>query len=101
MTLYVSDTPYEGRYFLWADTSDEAVMACYAVGMDDPQRAEHANAWECYLLTLEQFTDAIILGATVTDRYGPALFCLERDGQTERLAKLRKAHRAWLQGRRE
>lgn len=96
MTVYVSDTPYYGRYFLWADTSDEAVICAYAVGVENPQRSEWHNSWECYLLDFEQFTDAIMLGATVTDRYGPALFCLERDGAHERLQRLREAHAAWL-----
>ncbi len=49
------------------------------------------------VLTPEQFADAISLGVTITDRYGPALFCLERDGMTERANRVRAArdYAAW------
>lgn len=88
MTAYVSDTPYADRFFLWADTTDEAQGIAYAVGMDPVVRSPEHNGWECYMLTPDQFADACALGVTVTDRFGPAIFIARRDGATKRLAGL-------------
>lgn len=88
MTAYVCDTPYRNEFFLWADTSDEAVGVLYAVGGDETQRRADLNAWETYMLTPEQFADACGLGITVTDKWGPAIWCAERDGAAERLRRL-------------
>ncbi len=98
MTIYVSDNPYYDRFFLWADTTDEAQGIAYAVGMDPVVRSADHNAWECYMLTPDQFADACTLGVTITDRWGPAIFCARRDGETERLRKLLAAQ---LRGSRE
>jgi hypothetical protein len=101
MTVYVSDTPYGDRFFLWADTTDEAQGIAYAVGMDPVVRSEWHNAWECYLLTPDQFADACTLGVTVTDRSGPALWCARRDGRTSMVEKILAAQTARLHAGRE
>lgn len=94
MTIYVSDTPFElvrGTlvFHLWADTSDEAQAAVYAVGADpETCRRQDLNAWEAYTITPDQFADAVGLGVTITDRFGPAIWCAERDGAHERLMTL-------------
>lgn len=85
MTIFVSEQPWIDRqrgevFNLWADTSDEAVMALYAVGGDpETQRRAECNSWEAYAVTPEQFADALALGITVTDRFGPAEWCAKRD----------------------
>lgn len=85
MTVYVSELPFidQGRevFNLWADTSDEAVAAVYGIGGDLSQRRAELNAWEAYAITVDQFADALALGITITDKFGPAEWCAKRDGR--------------------
>jgi hypothetical protein len=97
MTIYVSDLPWtprdetQERFNLWADTSDEAVMAVFAIGGDLTQRREECNAWEAYAITAEQFADALAIGITITDRFGPVEWCARRDGNRKTLAIIEDA----------
>lgn len=93
--IYVSDTPWIPRgetgevFNLWADTSDEAVGALYAVGGDpETQRRAECNSWEAYRVTPEQFADLMGLGVTVTDRLGPAYWCARRDGNHKLIERI-------------
>lgn len=93
MTVYVSDTPWNDRqrgevFNLWADTSDEVIAALYGVGGDLSQRREECNAWEAYAITPTQFADLIGLGVTVTDRFGPAWWIAQRNGDRKMMARL-------------
>lgn len=96
--IFISEYPWtpkgaDGeRYNLWADTSDEAVGALYAVGGDpETQRREECNAWEAYAITVEQFADLISLGVLVTDRFGPAYWCAKRDGRRDMVTRIELA----------
>lgn len=91
MTLYVSDTAWAGRYFLWADTLAEAEMAMWAIGGDPVAQREPFNAWEAFSVTIEQFANACLMGATVTDKYGPAEWCAWRDRNVRVLRMLEEA----------
>src|SRR3954470_23664694 len=91
MTVFVCDTPWTPRgadapvFNLWADTSDEAIAALYAVGGSEETRRHECNSWECYTVTPDQFGDLIGLGITITDKLGPAHWCATRDGNTRLL----------------
>lgn len=101
MTIYVSERSWmergEGeRFNLWADTSDEAVGALYAVGGDPvTQRREECNAWEAYRVTPEQFADLIGLGVVITDEFGPAYWIAQRNGDRRMIERLNasRAHK--------
>lgn len=96
MTIYVSERPWTdnaGTWFhLWADTSDEAVGALYAVGGDPVmQRREECNAWEAYRVTPEQFADLIGLGVVVTDAHGPTYWIAQRNGDRRMIERIELA----------
>jgi len=91
VTTYISDTPTgAGAFFLWADDEDEAFCAALAVGAG-PEPSPWHTSWTCYLLTAEQMADAIDLGVTITDRFGPAIWCAKRDKDHKRLRILEDA----------
>lgn len=82
--IYASDTPAdwgEGlRFLVWGDAPAEAHPALWAVGADpDAARVQQFNSWEAYRVTPEQFADLCGLGLQVTDRFGPAYWCAQRD----------------------
>lgn len=88
--IYASEQPFEDRlgvgFYVWADEPDEAHPALYAVGADPEEcRARYLNSWEAYRVTPEQFADLIGMGLTITDKFGPAIWCAERDGDKRRL----------------
>lgn len=96
MTTYVCEVPFQlgGAlvFHLWADTTDEAEGALYAVGADpDACRRRDLNAWEAFTISPEQFADAVGLGVTITSRFGPAIWCARRDGDHKRLGVLERA----------
>lgn len=70
MTVYVADTTWVGRYPLWADTPDEALMAAYKCGATMAD-LEAGTSWEHYRITEDQMQRAVANGATLTDRLGP------------------------------
>lgn len=93
MTIYVGERGWTvpgGMLFnLWADTSDEAVMALYAVGGDPvAQRRTECNAWEAYAVTPEQFADLIGLGVTVTDQHGATYWIAQRNGDQRMIDRI-------------
>jgi hypothetical protein len=93
MTIYVTDTPYPDRlnpavihFVLWCDGPDEALPALYAAGVDpEAARIESMNTVQAYWLTPEQFADTVMMGITMTDKWGLVEWCARRDGRSDRL----------------
>jgi hypothetical protein len=82
MTAYVTDG--QGcDLILWADTDDEALMLAAMVGADPIPRFVQ---WYAFRLTPEQWGEALIQGAQMTDRWEPRRQMAEREGD-----------HAWLQ----
>lgn len=97
--IYACDTPYfeaggDARYLIWADAPAEAHAAIWAAGHDpDSVRRWELNAWEAYAVPTAAYTAIVALGATVTDKFGPAIWCAIRDGDERKLAALHAARR--------
>lgn len=97
--IYICDNPFSDPQlgacvYVWGDAPGEAHAALWAVGIDpDVARAHYLNAWEAYRVTMAQFADLCGLGLTVTDKYGPAIWCARRDGDRRRLEILENASR--------
>lgn len=95
MAVYMSDTPWgpdrNGAiwFYLWGDHPDEVVPVLYGVGSDETSRACFTT-WDAYQLTPEQFADAVALGVTITDRFGPLRLHYQRTGNKAGLARLAK-----------
>jgi hypothetical protein len=99
VTTYVSDTPTPGTlqapgragWFMWADTVDEAVIMAASVGHDPNDLIQRSPShWAHYLLTVDEWADAITLGATLTDRLGPAEWMNRRDGNWAFVAQIQE-----------
>lgn len=56
-----------GWIYLWGDTPDEALIIAAAIGHDLEQPLK---SWDAYVLTSDQWIDAMIAGATPTRHFG-------------------------------
>lgn len=92
MTVYVCDTPWDDRFYVWGDTPDEAEGLLWAVGADPNEtRCQDFSSWVAHRVTPDQFAQLVFFGAEVTGRYGPAMWHAARDGDTRRLEIFRRA----------
>lgn len=86
MTVYLADcSPY---WYLWGDTHEEAEMLALLVGHG---MAQAPWSWGCFALSQEEATMALALGATLTDRFGPAEWIAVRDNKPSMVATIQKA----------
>lgn len=94
--IYICDNPYDDAEFrpvpcvyVWGDQPGEAHVALWAMGIDpDVARAHYLNAWEAYRVPADYLPAFGALGVTITDKFGPAIWCAKRDGDARRLAIL-------------
>lgn len=98
--IYVCDNPFPdpdgGRLsvYVWADLPGEAEPALWAMAIDpEVARARYLNSWEAYRVPAEYVPAFGALGVTITDKFGPAIWCARRDGDARRLAMLEAASR--------
>lgn len=98
MTVYVSLQPYAGHpdkpdlYHLWADTSDEAVLALYTIGGTITQRRQGLTAWEVYLIDDTQLLEALTLPTIkATNGLGPVWWLAVRNSDVSMLARIAAA----------
>lgn len=88
--IYICDNPFEDRQgrgvYVWADQPGEADPALWAMGIDPEEaRARQMNSWEAYRVPADYVPAFAALGVEVTDKFGPAIWCAERDHDTRRL----------------
>lgn len=77
-----------GYRYLWGDTPDEALIVAAAIGHDLTQPPW---TWGCYALTEDQWIDAMIAGATPTNKFGPAYWCAAQRGDHKMLTAITRA----------
>lgn len=86
MTTYVADcSPY---WYLWADDAAAADLMATMVG-NSMAGVEWAQS--VYSLTIEEAADALLFGATLTDRFGRAEWRAKQEGRKSMLEKIRIA----------
>lgn len=92
--IYICDNPFTDArlgpcVYVWADGPGEAEPALWAMGIDpEDARARYLNAWEAYRVPADYVAAFAALGVTITDKFGPAIWCAKRDGDARRLAIL-------------
>lgn len=97
--IYVCDNPFEDRelgrcVYVWGDQPGEADAALWAMMIDPEEaRARYLNAWEAYRVPADYVPAFGALGVTITDKFGPAIWCAKRDGAVTRLEMLTRASR--------
>jgi hypothetical protein len=97
--IYVCDNPFTDRelgpcVYVWADAPGEAEPALWAMSIDpEVARARYLNAWEAYRVPASYVPAFGVLGVTITDKFGPAIWCARRDKDARRLAILEAASR--------
>lgn len=96
MANYVSDTHNgDHLYFLWGDEVDALVMFAACIGHDATQLIQrNPSCWAHYLITADTMAEAIVQGAELTDRYGPAEWMNRREGNHAFVAKIQEL-RIW------
>lgn len=89
--IYICDNPFTDRelgpcVYVWADAPGEADAALWSMMIDPEEaRARYLNAWEAYRVPASYVPAFAALGLQVTDKFGPAIWCAERDHDTRRL----------------
>lgn len=98
--IYICDNPFSDAHlgpcvYVWADAPGEAEPALWAMGIDpEVARARYLNAWEAYRVPADYVPAFGALGVTITDKFGPAIWCARRDGDARRLAILERGRNA-------
>lgn len=94
--IYICDNPFDAPpvVYVWADAPGEADVALWAMGIDpEDARARYLNSWEAYRVPADYLPAFGALGVTITDKFGPALWCARRDKDARRIATLEAASR--------